>query len=319
MRYKFTINKEVNFTYWLQASTDWIWYFNPKESEFYQSLTGEFNDQENQELKKFARFLRPPKIYSIIPDFRKRGYVWLWNRYAEMPIKNYRQEKYWRQVKLIFTPKFDILWSKHHPHLEFWRKKLEKQDFSSVNQIIKRAEIFFGSKFEEEIKIQLCLSYDKNPCSGHVKRGYKNLIILNISNFDHKNIYKVFDTLTHETIHLVFYDSNKNDLLNQAYKNIIKPIGISQKNPSWKHLFIESIVTSMAGKNFSYFNQYLNNKGVNLSSAPVWGATTNQQIIKVAYELRDITNRYLEEGREMDQNYADNMAKIWLRFKTEKS
>jgi hypothetical protein len=196
---------------------------------------------------------------------------------------------------------------------------LKKQDLLPINHIIEQAENFFGSKLKEEIKVQLCLSHHKNHCGGHVKRGYEKLIILNLSRLDHKNICKVFDTLTHETIHLVSHSSNKDNLLKQAHRNIIKPVGISQKNPGWKHLFIESVITSMAGKSFSCFGEYLNNEEADSGLIPIWGETINQQINKVAYELRDITWQYLKEGRKMDQDYADNMAKIWLRFKIEKT
>ncbi len=139
---------------------------------------------------------------------------------------------------------------------------------------------------------------------------------------DKKIIKKVMDSLVHETSHLIEYESDKNRLLKDSYERIIKPKNLPQDNPSWYHLIIESVITSIAGADFSYAaseifpNQPIANEE-NLKKFDYQNNKTNYsyQIKSVAYRFRELTKEYLDNNKEMDGLLADAIVKTWLDFR----
>ncbi|HDQ16707.1 MAG TPA: hypothetical protein ENN31_01130 [Candidatus Vogelbacteria bacterium] len=301
--FRFQVDKEVNFVYWLQSITNWNWYFNSKEYQFYQELTGEFDNKEKLILKKFANFLKPPEIYKIFSNYRKRGYLWLWGRYARIPITSSREKRYWQRVKSTMLQKFEILWSEHLPLLRDWQIRLENHDFLSTNKGLTKVEKFFNNFLDQSIVIQLCVNHQKNFPSGHVKREFPNLILLNLSSVRKSEFDKVISILNHELSHLIEYNSPKNELLSHSISKLIEPKKIQQQNPSWRHLISESIITSIAGRNFSYLDRKL--KLINDFNQNHWNNEIGRQILQTAYEISKVTERYLDQGKEMDQEYID--------------
>jgi len=274
-------------------------------------LTGEFNDEEQEVLKKFTKFLKPPKIYKFIPVYRKREYFWLWERYAERTIIRPQEEKYWQEIKSVMMPKFELLWLKHFPLIKNWQRYLEDHDFSSINKALLKVKIFFNGFFDESTTVQLGINYREDFPSGHTKKGFPGLVLLNLSLVEMSQSDKVISVLNHELSHLIEHSSSKNELLKNSFLRLIKPRKICQRNPSWRHLINESIITSIAGRNFSYLDKTLNLE--NDFDQNYWNNETSRQIFQVAYEISEKTKQYLKQEKEMDQEYMDYVAKAWIK------
>lgn len=302
IKYNFQINKERCFAYWIQAMTKWNWYFDEKEFKYYKNIAGNFDYKENELLEKFKK-----QILKREPD---GGYLWLWDRYSGKQIVNSEDQKLWVLLEKQFSKKFNVIWEKESYKLLKWKEMLKDYDFNKRNNFFVKIEKFFGKTLNQTINVELCLEYNKNSPSGHVKKEFDNLILLNISNLKDELIDKIINTLVHETSHLLDYSSGKEELLKKSYLKIINLKGIKQKKPSWKHLITESIITSIAGVDFSDDEEnlkkfdYENNKN-----------NYSYQIKSVAYRLRDLIKDYLDNNKEMDQSFADAVVKTWLDFR----
>jgi len=312
IKYNFQINKNLNFVYWVQSIIKWNWYFNKKECDYFNGIAGNFNSAEEKILSSLKLILQKPE----------NAYKWIWDRYSEKPISDKKEFDIWEKSKNILNDKFELIWQKELPKILEWKEKLEGYQFNDLEKFLKSIQNFFGVDFKKEIAVQLCLSYRNDLPGAHVKKGFKNLIVLNISNLDKKIIKEVIDTLIHETSHLIEYESNKNQLLRDSYERIIKPKNLLQDNPSWYHLITESVITSIAGADFSYVaskifpNQAITNEE-NLKEFDYQNNKTNYsyQIKSVAYRFRELIKEYLNNNKEMDRFFTDAVVKTWLDFR----
>lgn len=315
--YKFEIDKDACFVYFVQSLFKWSWYFDVKEVNYYLTeIKEQPTEKERKAIEKLKKILQK----------ETNGYLWLWDRYSGKEIVNEEEAAQWQFVQEVFRDKFEALWQKESLKLAAWKNILQNYQFEKLNhEIFSKTACFFGVDVNlfKTVTVKLFFYHNPERPDGHVKKEYDNLIILNISNVSQNNIQEVISTLAHETIHLFDYASEKSELLKNSYIEIIKPLKLEQKNPSWHHLFRESVIAGIAGSLFS--GNYLNQK---LFSQPRGGKEEYKlfdyqrnkenyggQIKAVASCSAEITAEYLNAGREMDEKYCNEVAITWLNLR----
>ncbi len=312
IKYNFQINKEACFVYWLQIVTKWIWYYSEKKVNYFNSITGEFNEEEKKAQERFKELLQR----------KDSGYVWLWDRYTQKPFESEEGRKEWEEIKKVFERKFEILWENEHPKLLKWQKTLQEHDVSELNKNLEKVKTFYGVEFDEEITIQLNVHFNKYVPGGQAKKEYKNFISLNLSNMiiSEKQKDVAIDVAFHEIVHLIeniARTTKEKDLVYNSYLKIIKPTGIKQKSPAWRYLLNESIISSIAGYGFSYFwsKKHPPKKAEDKKEVQKKREDVHEQIKTVSQKLVNLTGEYLKNGREIDSAYTDQVAKLWVEEK----
>ena len=343
IEYKFKIDKEACFAYWAQSLIKWVWYFNKKEAQYYLDISGSLTHDEQIVLQKLKKILKKEDT----------GFLWLWERYVGGKIANSNDHLEWENINKILKNKFEKIWQKESLKLLNWQKILQTSSYDKLNEIFLKVNDFFdvNIKTNKTITVKLFFYYNKNSHAGHAKKEFNDLIIINLSNLDTEHFDKVINTLAHETIHLIEYASPISDiLLKNSYFKILKPqlfknslfnlftnffnlismiltkrfnLLFVKEGPKWRHLFIESIISSMAGNLVS--NSYINQKLLNQKNISKENYTIefdfkknktkyNTQIKIIASQLVNITTEYLDNNKKIDKEYCDKVALIWLNL-----
>lgn len=330
-RYNFKIDKAACFAYWAQALIKWGWRFGEKEREYYLTITGPLTPAENQALEKLKQLLQKEECGFIWPLkllFPKKdyGFVWLNDRYTGKPIKNHKDEKIWQEIKTNLKDKFEIIWNQESQKLLKWQKILQTYSYEDLFGALSRVEHFFESDVSilGDISVLLCFYHHNDGAAGHTKKGYKNQIMLNLSNLDSEYIYRAILILAHETAHLIEYASKKHEILKSSYMEIFKSKRerLQQDGPAWNYLFVESVIASIA-TGYGVSNTYMDcvlfpqfQKQPISQRKPYTGGLDYHELIKIAAgNLTDITAEYLDQSKVMDKKYADAVAIEWLRLR----
>lgn len=297
--YNFEINKEACFFYWIQSSIEWNWYFNQKEYDKWIQITGIFTDKEKKILKYFKDILQK----------ENNGYTWLWDRYVGNKTDNNDEIKKIDELKKILENKFNILWKSEYPKLLQWKKKLEKYDLDDFNDDFKKIHRFFGVKDNrQKITVSLCFGWGRKS-GGNVKREFPNNILLTLSNSDMTEMNQVLKTLFHENIHLIEYSSNKNILFKKSYEKIIIPLKISKQSQSWRHLIIESIISSIVGIDVGYLDRKIGikdtSKKIKVTREKNKIKNYGDKIKNISKKISKLTERYIRERKTIDKDYSD--------------
>lgn len=329
--YNFEIDKEACFADFAQSLIRLNAYsFARNQFNHYFSIEKPLTNEEKKVLEKFKERLqkRNDGFIWLWDKYVKKeegaGFFWLWNRYSGVKIENQKDALLWQNIHQVLDERFERIWIEELPKLTVWQQKLQQYSFTYLNNIIfYKIAIFFGVNINSWNKIttKLFFCYDKNFPFGSAKREFKNLFILNISNVSLEHINKVINVLAHETAHLIEYTSPlSEELLKNSYLRIIKPAGLKRKGPPWRHLFVEAVITSIAGSGHSY--NYVKHKLFYDPNAPQENKSTvfdyNKMPNNYAYQIRaavaqiiDLTIEYLDKEKKIDQEYSDAIARAW--------
>lgn len=305
--YEFEIDKEACFTYWVQSSIKWNWYFNQKEFDKWVQITGEFNFQEKKVLNSLKDILQK----------EENGYKWLWNKYTGNKINDIREQEKWNKIRKILENKFEIIWQSEYPKLLIWKDKLEQYNFQNLNNDFKKISTFFGVKNSEIISVKLFFGFGKKA-GGGTKKEFTNLLILLLSGVDVLDLKSILKVLAHENIHLIEYSSKKDLLFRQSYKKILASLKIKQSQPSWRHLIVESIVSSIVGRDVGYLDEKI---GVNENFQKVVldkknenkNQFYNRKITIVSKKIASLTKKYIKNNKEMDLDYTNQVIQEWKK------
>jgi len=301
-KYKFEINRGGCFAYWAQSFVRWNWYFNQKEVDKWKEITREFNSEEEKVLDNLKKILQK----------EGNAYLWLWNRYENNPIEDKREQEDWEEIKSILEDKFEKIWQREKPKLEAWLNQLEQLDLKNKEDDLKKIFNFFGvTDYKEEIKVKLLLGFGKQA-GGATKKEFSNSLILLLSETDLIDKEAVLNVLLHESLHLLEYSSTKDLLFRQSFKKILAPFKIKQSQPSWRHLIVESIVSSIVGRELGYLDKKDLKETINISISKEEnrGQFYNQKILLMAQKVAPITEKYLKDNKEMDSVYTDQVLEI---------
>lgn len=313
IQYKFIINKEICFAYWAQLLIQWGWYFEKRGHEFYKKYSEPFSLQEESALKMLKTILEKENNY----------FLWLWKQYTGKPIENVDELDRWNKIKKSLLPKFEAVWKDELPLLERWQKKLENYSFQPLESAINLVACFFDapSISDEEIIVKLSFCHDTETPTAHVKREFPSVMILNISRVDFSNLNKTISTILHETIHLLmeYKSSRAESLLHNSYSTIIVPLAIQLKNYKWKHLFVESVISSIASSRLnSYFGRIIEKDEKAIASDVVGDFNLEKQktnygflIRVIAERIEPLTTSYLMANKVIDRTYADLVVNEW--------
>ena len=336
--YTFTIDKDTCFAYWAQSLIQWIWYSKSKDYEHYARTLGPFTMREKNALKRLKKLLQREDA----------GFLWLWNRYVGNEITDQKELLIWQHIQDTLKDKFEMVWREELPKLEIWRRDLNVYSFQELNAIFVGVAHFFDENTERNrnIIVKLLINDDEKSLHGHVKREFNNCIVLALSSLERRYRDMAISTLAHETIHLIEYASPlSNALFKDSYQRIHRPALrgnlfssvmksmmeifrrllpslLLMRGPKLHHLFIEAIITSMAGS--SLIIAYVNQKVFHKPSVLPEGALQmvdyrkkdkknySTQIKIVASRLVDLTKEYLNNDKKMDKTYSDAVVRAWL-------
>ena len=298
----FRSNRGGCFAYWAQSSVRWNWYFNQKEVDKWKEITGEFNSEEEKALDNLKKILQK----------EENAYLWLWNRYENNLVEDKEEQEDWEEIKSILEDKFEKIWQREKPKLEAWLNQFEQLDLKDKEDDLKKIFNFFGvTDYKEEIKVKLLLGFGKQA-GGATKKEFSNSLILLLSEVDLTDKEVILNVLLHESLHLLEYSSTKDLLFRQSFKKILAPLKIKQSQPSWRHLIVESIISSIVGREVGYLDKRdlkeVNN--VLISKKENRSQFYNQKILLMAQRVEPITEEYLKDNKEMDSVYTDQVLEI---------
>lgn len=318
MRIKFSINKETCFAYWVQSLIEWGGVISKADAEYYRAQGGSFSVEESEALERLKPVLQKEDNY----------YLWLWGRYVGDKIRDEREKQIWESVVSTLSPRFNELWAAEFPLLEGWKKELEASDLSAMQGVFEFSEKFFGvgDSKNQEVDVRLCLGNFPEAPEGHAKREFPEFVLANISHTLHAQLPRVLGVIAHEILHKIEYQSPiSTNLLKNSYDEIIKPAGITTEW-KWKDLMTEAVITSVASKRFNNFFGRMIVKDEKMIKSDVvakmnfekYGKISGSLIRVVAGRLESLTAKYLNEGRVIDQEYCDEVARQWVKLFTEK-
>lgn len=317
IRYIFEIDKNAAFAYVIQSLINWSWHYSDKGADYYTKLLGGLSEQELAHLNDFGKFLKK----------KNKGFYFLWKLYSGKKIISPIDYFRWKKTRNKFADKFERLWTIEFPKLESWKQKMEAYDFSALNDVFDRIAVFLGIKTYNNsvsVKVKLLPNSGKNRTYGLTKREFKDTIILGTSNLEHSNINKLIDTLIHETAHLLEYNSTLAErLLKKAYTETILPLNLERGKVSWRYLFIESLISAIAGNRVG--NNYVNYKifREEFRAAIVENQKDEEDIEykmkAVSFSIAEMTKSYLDSSKVIDKNFCDYLAKEWRKAITDKN
>lgn len=336
LNYNFRINKDICFLFWAQSLINWRWNFDKLEYQYYFSFFESWTNEELNSLNELKIILQGKDVQFLLLIEQQKVNKDILNR--------------WQNIKNILTEKFNIIWEKELPKLQSLQATLQTHSFNSSDDLlIKMPKVanFFNVDLEifNSITVQLVLYYSKNLVAGHAHKSFSDLIILKTSNLEHRYSDEAINVLLHETVHLIKNKSpQSNILLKNSYFKIrfklfykriislfylliksIKHLAIKEikegtkkimKFPSWSYFFTESVITSIAagsGKINTYFRPNILQKIEKFDYLKNVHNYTAQNRA-VALRLVPLTIYYLDNNKIIDQNYCDEVAKIWLEI-----
>ncbi len=292
----------------------WGWNKKQDEVDYYINLIGGLNNREKKALNNFLDIL----------EKEEHGYLWLWRRYKGEKLEDEKEKEEWKKIKEILDDSFEKVWNVEHSKLKEWQEKLLDFNFDDpFEEFIFKTESFFGKKISWPVDVQLHFHANKKGTAGVSKREFPGLILLGISNLDDSFLVKAIDTLFHEGVHLLDYQlESKDDLFKSLFlKSKLHGFGI--REVSWKSLLKETVIYSIAGRNFSYFIRSvfpdLYMKMSDKKELENFNYEKNKenyifQAQSVAYNIRNLTASYLGSEKEMDEEYMSNVIKTWENY-----
>lgn len=318
--FEFVIDQEAAFAYWAQFLIDWGGYYSKKEADFYKNLGNPWGEKEGLSLQSLDSLLRQKGV----------GYLFLWDRYEGKEIKEEKILDAWQEIRKNLYPKFLDVWQKEESQILNWVSVLENREEGEIKKFLSKASDFFVSDeivSSNAFTVKLMLHWDKNFPVGHSKKEYPSLLILSLSHLDVSFASRAWEVLLHEAIHHYEYKSSiSSQLLRASYeKYILNSRDINREdiqNVNWKYLMLEPIVHTFANRrHYSYLGKYFSK---NFSEDQSVQATEKNldyirnknnfglQIREVCERLLPHTEQYINEGKRIDANYTDSVAKIWL-------
>jgi hypothetical protein len=346
IQFNFLVKKEACFAHWIRLmlflhwphiAIKWEKSDISKKCQYYFDIVNGFNDNEKLLLEQLKNILQ-----------RKRGVVqWFWDRYLDKVMVEKEILEVWDKVRDGLGGKFDKIWELEYPRLIKWQKILENDAFD-LDDTIERIKMFFGAvEFNERIDVYLNIFFSDHTLNAETKKS-ENLMLLSISNLDFKYFNKVISILFHETTHVVFGVSQRRQVLKDffpllenpfkkklthfelvirkffvGFSNILHPKRIKIKELPWDYLIEESIVSSIAGQGVNYINQKFFPENIPEKEKEFFATLKykdykdnySYQIKAVAYQFSNLTKEYLDNKKEMDKSYCDQVVKAWMKFR----
>ncbi len=317
LKVKYSINKDTCFAYWVQTLLQWGWASSKADTEYYRSQGAPFSHEEEYALEQLK----------IVVEKKENSYLWLWERYAGYAIKNSDEKKIWYEVVSIFSPRFEELWKTEFPLLEAWRGELTSTNTEMMLEVFGATSKFLDVReMHGEIEVRLCTGHFPDAPEGHAKKEFPDFVIANISHTLHTHAPRVLGLIAHEILHKIEYQSPIfSDALKQAYENIIKPEGI-YTDWKWKYLMTEAVIHSIASKRYNTYFGRMIMKDEKMIEGDVllnlnmekYGKSHGALIRVVAGRIESLTAHYLDEGKKIDQEYCDEVARTWVNLLTGK-
>jgi hypothetical protein len=313
--FNFEIDKEACFWYWIQSLLKWSWYVEEGEFLFYKNSLKNISFKKKRILSEFREVLQQ----------ENNGFFWLWNRYSHKPTHP-QEQRFCSVIKNAFEDEFDAFWKNEVVLLEEWKKRLERFNFDVLDNFYNKTSTFIerAPKQEKLITVKLLTYGNENFPAGHSHKNFDDVILLNISHLNNTFIERVIGVLAHEHIHILttLYPTLES-LLRKSYQTIFAPLSIKTNGPSWRHLFLETVITSIAGKRNENYLNYLWKKEVSNpfnEKAYIKKDEVNYgfQIRIASYKSLAMTINYLDSEKIVDQSYCDEIAKIWIDIESKK-
>lgn len=306
--FNFQIDKKTCFIKWVESLIDWDISFRLEKYEYFSKIGGSLQKKELRALEQLKTILQK----------KNNGFLWLWRRYGGEKIKNKKEYAIWENIQSVLRDKFEKTWKNELSGLHLWKNTLTEYDFGKADKTINKIAHFFRvEKIPDNIVVKLVFHWDEKYLNGATIREFDD-ILLGISHLKKQYLSRAIGTLMHEFIHKIENMSLiSNHLTRNSYTKIIMPYKIPTPDRQWRHLFTESIITSMAG--FPYDDNYIQKKIFKRSDKTI---TYNQninhyrvQIRIVAQRLINITAEYLDKDKVMDKQFCDIVANEWLKLK----
>lgn len=315
IRLVFEVDRRACFVYWAQSLVRWGPYFEKRESAYYYKKAAPLSPEESVALENLRQLLQRENT----------GFLLLWNLYDGKEISNPEDGSAWNQIADVLEGKFTNVWNEEGPLLTVWRRQLRGESFAGYEKFLGQAQVFFGIQEPVHINavVKLLLHYDTEAPTAHVKREYEKLLLLNISNVKLENRRRVIGTLLHEIVHRYDYAASDttSPFLRSAYERIILPTKYKHQTQSWRYLFTESIIHSIASRRFSNVLGTLlatNQEEIFADRVGRFSLEKNKHnydfLARVVAERLSLTKQYFEQGRTVDQKYYDQVAYLWLEL-----
>ena len=314
--FRFEIDKETCFVYFVQSLIKWGWYFEEKNKDYFLKITGTLTSEEEKALTKLGKILQKEDNY----------FFWLWDRYNGAEIKDEKEKEEWKEIKKKLEPRFEQFWSAEKEKLKKWQNSLEKYPFDKFRgELEKISQSFFEIEYSfEEVIVKLIFNGEKDFPMGHVKNEFENLMLLGLSSldFNEENKKRTINTLFHELIHKIAQKSeNFYSIINGSCEKIIAPSNIKlERDHKWKYLMEEALLKTIASRRFNnYLGRKLTKDELLIESDKVKTIDLENNKSNYGYLIRIIAGKvenkvaeYIENDKPFDEKISNYIAREWV-------
>jgi len=313
LNFIFTYQKTSSLFHFIENLSEWHYSCRLGDNKKWLLQTGDLTPEEQDALGKMRLLLQ------------KYDYG---EKFLGVPFITISEERIWEEIKKwvepnectslqtifqIFTPRFKIIWQKEEPKLQVWKKRLEElNNQGSRDNQINDLETFFNIEVQSKIvKVCLLVNASEKGGGGNANTG-EEVITLDCSSMNIELAKRLYSTLWHETIHLVFEKEQLNPFLKDFLKdkgNFLMQSALGQILKSPTALLKEAIVTAVEAYlaktylNLDVEEEQKGKLGVKFEAVKVNPKNYRLWYIYAAQKLLPAIVEYVRQKRSVDNEF----------------
>lgn len=310
LNFTFTYQKTSSLFHFIENLSEWHYSCRLGDNKEWLAQTGELTLEEQVALGEMRLLLQKY-------DFGEK--------FLGIPFITISEERIWEVIKewvepdeyttlhtvfQVFSPRFNILWQQEEAKLHAWKNKLEELvGQKSYGKQIEGLETFFNIKVQSKtVKVCLLINASEKGGGGNANMGDR-IVTLDCSSMNIELVKRLYSTLWHETIHLVFEKEQLNSLLKDFLKdkgNFLMQSALGQILKSPTALLKEAIVTAVEAYlaktylNLDVEEEQRGKLGVNFEAVKARPKNYRLWYFYAAQKLLPTIKEYIDQNRSVD-------------------
>lgn len=309
INFMYQINRTANLFHFVSNLTDWHFSMRKSYREEWMNETGPLGNSEEQALKELVILF---KKYNFGENYW--GKVFL--NTPDQKVWQIAKKTFWgdadkfKKLIHIIDPRFEKIWQKDEPKLNYWRDELKNTEkYLPSAKIVDDLNVLFGSQVNEDATININLLLSSSfGCGGGASTSNRSIEI-ELSRMPLNRFKNIWSIIWHELIHKLWQRQEYNQLIREyCFKiNLESPV----KNIPENVIVNEMVINSLLPWGYlrkKYFgdntDEYLIPRIKDLLEI-----TEENRRIKLndlaAYYLAPIIADYIANKRKMDSNFLE--------------
>lgn len=315
--FNFFYQKTSNLFHFVENLSEWHFSCRKQDNKGWLAQTGPLSEEEQKALQNMRTLL--PRY-----GFDDQG------KFLGIPFLTSSEETVWEEVKKwvepeeyvslqeifqVFIPRFEIIWQKEEPKLKAWKNKLEElTKKTSYDILVQDLETLFNVRVaDRSVKVCLLANTLEKGGGGNANTGDQT-VTLDCSSMNLALAQRLYSTLWHETIHLVFEKQQLNPLLRDfliTRGNFLMQTSLGQIVKSPTILLKEALVEVAE----SYVSKYhlgldVEKEQVGKLGPNLEGVKTNPKNFRLWYiyaaqKLLPEVAKYIKQKRSFDKQFLE--------------